>query len=57
MKKFLFLSLILLCTAMGAWSETPYTTESVTLTDKITDISTGIATDPQYWHLCESYLP
>ena len=31
---------------MGAWSETPYTTESVTLNYVITDISTGTATDP-----------
>ena len=44
MKKFLFLSLILLCTAMSAWS---YTTETITLSyqgsGKTTDPKTGIS--------------
>ena len=44
MKKFLFLSLILLCTAMSAWS---YTTGSVTLSEYDADSDTGKATDPK----------
>ena len=44
MKKILFLSLILLCTAMSAWS---YTTGSVTLSNSEADRDTGQATDPK----------
>ena len=63
MKKFLFLSLILLCTAMSAWS---YTTEIITLSyqgsEKTTDPKTGISvkatpySSPHCWKVDDRLL-